>query len=414
MSPQQTLDQTYQSFLHQSGKLPLLEKFYREEDDYLERTHELLDNFGEAPLTSYGDVRAFSGGRAAATTLIQDVASAGRATANELGAEVPPVLCAHWPDPRPNSRTVRLSHGGCIVLFNTGLWQTIRFFSQWTALQVKNATGLPLAPGDDADVPDLRGVINRQMRSPAPWEGTVWVLAGQREFFRREMNYGALCWVIGHELGHASRRRPFKGGWSADNPLFNQGALIKDPGELESPNETQANDSFGAEFIADLIATRILRSAPFNFRDRPSIPFTMGCLAAQMVMADSWWQQAAHTDARLGWTHPAPDIRIQSIIHGFTTPMSELQAASAEDLKTSTATAKPETLVGLKFVVDRYRAWCEGLLEIAEAREVVWERGLADRGINPMSLVYLYTAYGKAMKQGPSDLLSAMKVLDEQ
>jgi hypothetical protein len=400
-----TLEQTYRTFLTQFDKMPSLDEFYREEELYAARVHNVLDGSGEVPVTSYGDVRAFSGGEAAAATLIREIADTTRATANELGAEVPPVFCGFWPDPRPNSRTVRLSGGGCIILLNTGTWQSIRFFTQWTALSLTDATGLPLARDADFAVPDMKVLVRKQLRDPAPWTGMSEVIADQREHFRREMNYGAMCWVISHEVGHAARKRPFQGAWNDDNPLFNQGALVKDASDLEAPHETKLTDSFGAEFIADLIATRILRSAPFTYRDRPSIPFAMGCLAAQMVMADSWWQQAAYTDVKLGWTHPAPDIRIQSVINGFTTPIDQLETDSIEDLKALMALPERYTLVGLRVVLGRYKSWCEELLDIESARGVVWKRGLADRGINPMSLVFLYMAYGKTITQASSDLL---------
>lgn len=212
------------------------------------------------------------------------------------------------------------------------------------------------------------------------------------ERLRRAAVYGATCYVVAHEAGHLAWARPGPGGWTRDNREFQVQALLDEQGALQPPRtEYEVTNSVMAESHADAIACAILRREGFFRSASPDsrLAFITGAMAVPALQGAAWWRKAAHTYDSLGWTHPAWDMRLVQIC----TELAHPEGTVGMDLAATRADVQRER-TELETNANAARGWIEGLLQVPPVRQEALQRGLKDRGLNPLTLAFLYTAYG--------------------
>lgn len=398
----------YESALDDEARARL-ETERRIEDRYRAMILGILRKGGVEPeeiATMYSDWNAFSGGwdnlRSALEHACEDVAEA----ASHTGAEVPAIYCGPWPARALSSRCERTEYGN-LILLNTGFWIGIRRFAQAIAESTEAILGTGFG-GPDVTPPDkIAAEMARMMNQyvshgDVDAESRVVVMAGPREVLRRRVTLGAICYVIAHEAGHLAQKRPWRGGWRDDNLEFQKLVSPSEASQGPDPsNERDVTRAYSRESIADLIASEILRQPPFSPAPGARMAQALGAMAALALMAADWWRRAAFTDEDLGCSHPVAEHRMAMVASGFASPESRLQETVAKAPPSELLSSESDEV---QRVTDRFARWSTQVLGIDACKNIARQRGLGNRGLNPMSLVFMYMT-DPSMPHQPSDLV---------
>jgi hypothetical protein len=367
------------------------------ENEYQQAVLKIVREAGFKDSTpAYSGWDAFSGGAENVVTMLETVSAEVYQSAKKAGLVVPPILCALWPDSSLNARSILRPYGG-LVLVNSGLLAAIRIFIQYVAQSLDRILGTTLSEHDPRSTSqvsaELSAMIDRYLHGVDVRVGSrVSVIRGWREDFRRKANYAAIGYVVGHEVGHLSRNRPGRGGWSDDNQDFQRGMNALSIADLLMPrSEQDAVATHTAEAFADHNSFRILRNPPLGGDSDLGFAQVVGPMSVLALLAGVWWKQAAHTDADLDWVHPYPESRMWNVKELLAAPPSKVKELAAESPRREILDAPPTELEDAS---RRFAEWATDVLTIPALKLTAKQRGLTNRGINPLSLMMFYMAEG--------------------
>jgi hypothetical protein len=392
-----------------------LGKLLNGEDVYRDLYHGILRgdlHLSEEQIAEqYGHWHAFCGG---GRELIQAVSAAAEAVhqaAGHTGAEAPDFYAGPWPGTGLNA-SARATDYGNVVYIDAPLIFTIRGFVQQVVSCLREIeAGVNDGPIGERARHEL-GRMWSQHQLGEDVRGAFPVRAWRDpdlERVRRNMIWGALCYTVAHEVGHLARCRPWRGAWKADNREFQVHTLIDEDGNLHPPQtEADATDAHASELGADLIACAALRHEDFfvSSGDEGKLSFIVGAMSVPQLQAAAWWRRAAATDAPLGWTHPAWDLRRELVRSELSRPEGA-QSVDSPDIDVARAAAAREP-TQLEMQTDHASDFLQRLLDVPDARARALERGLSNRGLNPEALVSLQVVYGAGMENG-SDVVRGLR-----
>jgi hypothetical protein len=385
------------------------------EDEYQQVVQQILRKAGAPDEVAgmYRDWKSFSGGWDNLRHSLEQAADIVFSAGAKTGAELPrDLFCGVWPDRRFNAFSARTPSGG-LVFVNTGLLVGIRRLAQIIAESTEAILGASFA-GPDRDTAakfatESDAMLDHYMKGidvRKNWR--INVLQGPRESLRRAMIFDAICFVIAHEAGHLARNRPAPTGWTGDNEEWQKDYVTFDPAKVrEPPHEIDVIRGFSRESYADLVAAIILHQAWIS---HPVVPLSqlLGAMMVPALLAADWWRRAAFTDAPLGFTHPAPEQRMQLIMFLMTLSAEDRQQIQAGAPANSLFATLPADLQArcdnMRRVGKRFAEWSAQVLGITHCKEVTRVRGLGNRGLNPESLVWIYLTDSQMPSQ-PSDIV---------
>lgn len=376
----------------------LLRQDLDREDDYQAEVVGLLHSApGGVEWTGmYTNPLAFSGGADQLMRQLELVATWVREAADRTGADIPPFYCALWPDADLNARVIERPSGG-VVLVNTGLVTALRALTLWMSQSLATILGHDRLAPDVEDPQVVRyqlGQVVRRLFNGVDLRDdlSVAVFGGPAEQFRRIAMTSALCYVVAHEVGHLARNRVGPGVWVADNAEFQRGARqLTMSGWAQPRSEVDALATLNAERHADRIAAEVLRSPPMR-REVVTWAHIVGVLSVTAIQSALWWARAARSDTDLGWTHPYPEFRMSTL--AMLLSVSDADYADAFWSKVAKPVDEAAGRSPLGAATNAFVAWARDVLEITEHKQAARQRGLEDRGLNPLALVMLYTMEG--------------------
>ena len=400
------LEQVYWAFLGSDGQARLSHDLQLE-DERQEFVEELLRRADASPELEafYSDWNAFSGGGQNLANALVAASSMVAWASNLTPAGVPSFITRLWPSRGFDARTCSTPYDP-IVFVNTGLLVGVRQLLQAVAESTEAILGVEFAGGDHKTpretTDELSAMLDRYLRGGDLRDHErVILIQGPREVLRREAMFGAICYVIAHEAGHLARNRPCAGGWCDDNQAFQEGAIVDDPKQLSrTVDEVHVVRASSREYLADIIAAWILHQLPAEVAGQPDGTLIVGAMAVLALQTAVWWRRAAYTDESLGWTHPFPEGRMWGLGQLLGQPSSVLES---DDPK----------LIGQRYqmqqVASLFCRWCMDALGVPECKKIVRERkgGLANRGLNPVTLAAIY-ASDPSMPKQPSDILAEL------
>lgn len=400
----------YELRLSKSARGTLLAQELELEDRYRDGVVSSLANLGMPEQLIEHDYlgwRAFSGGGENLLKAIECAAQAVANAATSTGAQVPPYYCGLWPDAALNASTLATSHGN-VIYVNSALLVSLRCLTQEVANAFDEVLAESIGERSTQASAAIGAMLARHLSGVdirIDYIGRV--LVGPKELLRREMMWGALCYVIAHEAGHLARCRRWRGGWADDNAAFQIAARVDENGNLALPDdEFQATNAVSAEDIADDIATTIMREPPCCPVSGINPGFMLGAMSVPLLQAATWWRAAALTDKPLGWIHPLADLRAVGV--GLSLGQTGAMRALLESADPTPAAVDSEPSP-LEILAQRFRNWAEEVLAIDQCRSLVHKKGLGNRGLSPETLMTIF-ATDPDMPRQPSDVLARLKI----
>ena len=184
----------------------------RLEDEYHAIIRSIIDEAGaDAELSFYEGPWACTGGAKAGWDLLHIAAAQVRQAAISTGLPGLPLMVGIWPEKQMNARSVEVD-GGVIAYVNSGLLVMLRMACHSVVSSLEAIDGAKHWGPDQESQEELSAAFLSRMDAYRAGvdprvDSSVSVICGEREMFRRQLNYLGIAYVVAHEYGHALARR---------------------------------------------------------------------------------------------------------------------------------------------------------------------------------------------------------------
>lgn len=274
----------------------------------------ILDAGADAESEFYEGPWAFTGGANAGWDLLHIVAAQVREAAIGTGLPGLPLMVGVWPERQMNARSVEVD-GGVIAYVNAGLLVMLRMACHYVVLSLEAIDGAKHWGPDQESQEELSAALLSRIdayRAGADprIKSRVSVSRGEREMFRRQLNYSGIAYVVAHEYGHALARRYVDYFWpdtQPEAPRVPPALSVKAVMQPRSEEEEVASGSY--ESLADSIAFRIMSTPPL-IGERLTVVSLIAPSVVMGLQSALWWKDRAEGKDEFGWTHPLPDMRM--------------------------------------------------------------------------------------------------------
>lgn len=362
-----TADDLWENYRRLVKDTPGMEEHFetemRLEDEYHAIVRSIIHDAGaDAELAFYEGPEAFTGGAKAGWDLLHMIASQVRRAAINTGLPGLPLMVGIWPDAQMNARSVEID-GGVLAYVNTGLLVMLRMACQYVASSLQAIDGAKHW-GPDAEsqenlstaflsrIDAYRAGVDPRVKS------TVRVMRGEREMFRRQLNYVGIVYVVAHEYGHALARRYVDYFWpTAQREAPRDPPTLSVQSLMQPRSEEEEAGSGWYETLADLIAFRIMSTPPL-IGEAISVVTLIAPSVVMGMQSALWWKDRAEGKDEFAWTHPLPDLRMRAPI---------LELAPDE-----------ESMLSRQGHV--FLEWLVPFLRLGEARELAIEQAKRGKG----------------------------------
>ena len=287
----------------------------RLEDEYHAIVRSIIhDANADAELAFYEGPEAFTGGAKAGWDLLHMIASQVQQAAINTGLPGLPLMVGIWPDPQMNARSVEID-GGVLAYINTGLLVMLRMACQYVVSSLQAIDGAehwgPDAESQEKLSTAFLSRIDAYRAGEDPRvKSTVRVIRGERELFRRQLNYLGIVYVVAHEYGHALARRYVDYFWpTAQHETPRDPPALSVKSLMQPRSEEEEVSSGWYETLADSIAFRIMSTPPL-IGEGLSVATLMAPSVVMGMQSALWWKDRAEGKDEFAWTHPLPDLRM--------------------------------------------------------------------------------------------------------